>query len=91
MAAGADHPLTFAYPREVGRLSAWVETVLGAATGLLAAGCGLWLGAVFWRRLGLHELSGKLSADYADFRRLKKEVETEEPLLSPSGNLRKSA
>ena len=56
VAAGAGGPLTFAYPREVGRLSAWVETVFGSTTLLLTAGCGLWLGAIFWRRLGLHEL-----------------------------------
>ncbi len=56
VAAGASHPLTFAYPREVGGLSAWVETVFGSAAWLLTAGGGLWLGVVFWRRLGLHEL-----------------------------------
>ena len=57
VAAGASGPLTFSYPREVGRLSAWVETVFGSVTLLLTAGCSLWLGAVFWRRLGLHELN----------------------------------
>ena len=56
LAAGATRPLGFYDPREVGRLSAWVDTVLNASTCLLFAGLALWLGAVFWRRLGLHEL-----------------------------------
>ena len=58
VAAGANRRLAFAYPREVGRLSAWVEPVLDAATLFFTAGGVLWLGAVFWRRLGLGALGG---------------------------------
>ena len=58
VAAGADHALVFAYPREVGWLSAWVEPALDTATWFATAGAALWLGAVFWRRLGLGALGG---------------------------------
>lgn len=57
IAAGSTRRLEFSYPREVGRLSAWVETVLDSAESLLCVGFALWLGAVFWRRLGLHALN----------------------------------
>ena len=56
VAAGSDQRLTFSYPREVGRLSAWVAPLLNSATLFLTAGFALWLGAVFWRPFGLHAL-----------------------------------
>jgi hypothetical protein len=51
LAAGSNQRLAFSFPHEMGWLSAWVGTVLDSAVGLLFAGCGLWLGAIFWPRL----------------------------------------
>jgi hypothetical protein len=51
LANGSAQRLAFSFPREVGWLSAWVGTLLDSAVGLLFAGCGLWLGAIFWPRL----------------------------------------
>jgi hypothetical protein len=51
VAAGSNRRLAFSYPREVGWLSAWVDPILDSAVGFLFAGCGIWLGAIFWRRL----------------------------------------
>ena len=56
VAADSNRRLAFSYPREVGRLSAWVEPLLDSAELFFAAGCAIWLGAVFWRRLELHTL-----------------------------------
>ena len=58
LAAGASGRLAFACPRDVGCLSAWVDPLLDSAPLLLCAGAASWLGAVFWRRLGLHALAG---------------------------------
>ncbi len=66
IAAGSDRRVEFSYPRAVGRLSAWVDPVLNSNAWLLSAGCALWLGAVFWRRLGLHELG--FGVGFAPFR-----------------------
>ena len=56
VAAGANRRLAFMDPREVGRLSAWVDPLLDSATLLLCAGAVIWLGAVFWYKIGLHAL-----------------------------------
>ena len=85
VASGAGQPLTFPIHARSGDCRPGWRRFFGAVTGLLTAGCALWLGAVFWRRLGLHELGKRpatvppdreLAADYADPRRLKKELES---------------
>ena len=57
LAADAERRLAFTEPREVGRLSAWTGPLLNGATLLMGAGLVSWLGAVFWRRLGLNALA----------------------------------
>jgi hypothetical protein len=52
IAARGHRRLAFSLPREVGRLSAWVDPLLNSAVGILFAGLGLWLGALFWKQTG---------------------------------------
>ncbi len=52
LAGGARRPLAFYDPREVGWLSAWVDTILDASMWFLFAGAGIWLGAAYWQKSG---------------------------------------
>ncbi len=50
IAAGSKWGVIFGNPREVGRLSAWVEPLLDGSIGCLFAGLGVWLAALYWPR-----------------------------------------
>lgn len=56
LAAGVLRPLVFQEPLEMGRLSALAGACLDSHASLLFAGLGIWLTAIYWRRLGLAAL-----------------------------------